>query len=228
MHGLFFFDWVVVSLNVFLVLGCLVWSTPMPQHASSWVNGKSRRYSVALGAARSRWFVAVTACLVIIGGGYLGNYLPFVKAMAFEHALTSRLDTWEECQNAFDASFLPYAPYGQDELVRRFGSSVSKLLRDRAKNPVNVAMGGLFPPLCRCGLARKGVNWVRTLESAGAVETAAFQVTQDPVYFSAAERYYRQGLDLNPVNLTLLYGQFDLYSAAGRKHRRPPACRTDL
>lgn len=219
-QGLFNFDWLPVTMHFYVALACLIWLTPVDAVAAvkrpATPNWRIARY---LGAA--------TALIVIAWAAYAGNYLPLVKATAFRQAVTLRLESWDECREAFDKSLRLRAPFGQDELVQQFGSSVANLLRERKTSSAEVALWetyfrGFAQPL----IEQKRASMVRMLEAAADVATAAFRATGESVYFAAAEEYYRMGLSVNPVNLMLLRGQFDLYTVAGRRDDASRIART--
>lgn len=207
-QSLFTFDWLPVSVNLYLTMALLVCVTARRDLASA----KPARRGVLTRAA-----VAVPALVLVCWAGNSGGRLPLAKALLFQDAVSARIENWDECRESFDRSFSIAAPFGQDELVQSFGVSIANLLRNKKRNAAEVVLWtSYFQKWADPLIANGGAHVLRTLQAAGLVETAAYQATGDPAYFAAAESHQRQGLAINPRNLMILRDQFDLYSAAGK------------
>ena len=165
-------------------------------------------------------FIAVVASLLIVVAAIYGSYLPMRKAQIFISTLqglqASPVSSLNELTSRLAVPLDYPSPIGQEELVRNTANNVLGFISQGA-DPTSTAvlvsfLNNYYEPI----IAReKGMSFGQDLYLMGAINEMAYAHTGNPVYLTAAERYYGDGVTVGPNRPQSLYGLFDVYRAEG-------------
>ena len=164
--------------------------------------------------------IAVVVSLFIVAAAIYGSYLPMRKAQIFIATLQglqgSPVSSLNELTDRLSVPLDYPSPVGQEELVRNTANNVLGFISQGA-DPTSTAvlvsfLNAYFAPI----IAReKGMSFGQDLYLMGAINEMAYVHSGNPVYLTAAEKYYADGVALGPNRPQSLYGLFDVYRAEG-------------
>lgn len=159
-------------------------------------------------------FSSVVGVLVIIAIIY-GSLLPIARSRRFISGLRalSSVQSLQQFQDTFDASFKFYAPVGDEELAKFLSNDIMSAIsqQDTPENVSRALLGYLEPYLFK--------NDVRHLLTAGQMYYILWRRFNRQEDFGKAEDYFLKVLEIGPKLPPPLYVLLELYKDGGQKEK---------
>ncbi len=153
--------------------------------------------------------------MIVIVAIIYGSLLPIARSRRFIAGLRAlgSVQSLQQFQDTFDASFKFYAPVGDEEIAKFLSNDIMSAIsqQDTPENVSRALLGYLEPYMFK--------NDVRHLLTTGQMYYILWRRFGKQEDFGKAEDYYLKVLEIGPKLPPPLYTLFQLYKDGGQKEK---------